>query len=245
MWLNYYQPKLEWGWNFPEQRTHLMFVPSGLVYKRVLEKTSLTSTQLKRYVKFVYLTFYWEGYEATEKGTHRQTRLKQWKSYLEELYGSSVKELPSEISLQPIYLASAKPPVFISYRDADKKLAQLAHEYLESLGFPVFYWGKGYRQSVGKRVWPTIYRWMDHSKFILILVTTNPLAEGQLEETKYMSGNNYFSRGDKVVLPLIVGRKVQRPSHNEWIPTDLICDKCYKVHFHEAMARIADQIQKP
>jgi len=244
MWVNYYQPKLKWDWNFPEERMHLMFAPSGFTRSRAPEKITLTKSQVKRYVRFVYLTFYWEGYEASEKGPHRGTKLQQWKSYLEELYKSAVEALPNEVSMQPIDLAVSRPPVFISYRDEDKKLAQLAHEYLESLGFPVLYWGKNSRQSVGNRVWPTIYNWMNHSKFILILVTSNPLAEGQLNEAKYMHEHNYFCREDKIVLPIIVGWRVHPPSRREWIPTDLIYNKRPRAKFHQAMEEVADRIQK-
>ena len=240
MWVHYYQPKLEWDWTFPEQRMHLMFVPSGTTKYRGREVITLTNSQVKRYVKFVYLTFYWEGYEASEKGAQRMAKLDQWKSYLEDLYESAVKALPKKINLQPIYLAASKPPVFISYRDSDKKLAELAHEYLESLGFPVLYWGKNHRQSVGGRVWPTIYNWMNHSKYILVLVTSNPLAKGQLIEAEYMHKHNFFLRQDKLVLPLIVGRRIDPPSPKEGIPAQLIYHKCAKLDFHEAVEDIAN-----
>jgi hypothetical protein len=71
-------------------------------------------------------------------------------------------------------------------------------------------------------------------------VTSNPVAKGQLTEAEYMQKHNFFFRQDKIVLPLIVGRRISPPSPKEGIPAELIYRKCAKLDFYQAMEDIGN-----
>ena len=239
MWVTYYQPKLVWDWNLPELRLHLMFVPSAYRPLPEGQRLTLSRNTINRYVRFVYLTEYLEGFETTEKGPDWEIALNRWKNYLEELYRSAVEKVPPSVTLRPICLEAIKPPVFISYPDKDRKLAELTQEYLESLGFPIFFWGKNSRQSVGKRVWREIYKWIDESSFILIIVTPTRLPKGQLKEIKYMLKHNYFKREkEKRILTLIIGAR-GRP---RTIPDSVIYFKCGSENFCQGLEEVAENL---
>jgi hypothetical protein len=184
-WVTYRQPKLEWDREDQEISMHLMYAPTS---KFVPVQRSLDRKQVATYLRFVYLTFYLDGFKSSEASD--RISINRWRRYLKNLAKFSLDGIPKTVALQTIDLFARESSVFISYSQKDLRAAQQIQEYLETLGIPVFYWERGMRLSTGEPVWDVIEDWMESCKLLVFVLTKNTFhSEGQLKEIQFVRKN--------------------------------------------------------
>lgn len=218
-WIRYHQPKLEWKKYRRKHPMHLMLVSfdpncePGISY--------LSRQEVKSLVKFIYLTWYYEGYECTEVGPNKEQRLKMWELYLSQLYHEAVKEVPKEVKIQSIDLESPRPRLFISYPNNKiyVKISSWAHSYFSEFEFPTFYWPMDKPKLAGQYLDSALVKEMDKSEvFIFFLGNATFSSKGQLKELEYV--HKLIREGKNIkVIPLLKGR-VRPKRFQKWLPID-------------------------
>ena len=253
-WIKYHQPKLEWEKCWQEYPMHLMFISLTLTEDEhgVIRKSR---NDIKRLMKFIYLTWYYEGYECTERGPDRDERLKQWKLYLEKLYKEAIIGLPKEISLQKLPPLGYRPRVYISYPTEEPYLtvAERAQAYLAELEFPPFFFPREKPRLIGEKLDPTLRKKMDNSKVFLVLLGEatlsvkpdgSPKHEGQQKELDYIRDNVLPHINDRKVILLILEDSSKYESFEEWLPKskDIIYDYFNWQNYHKKIENVATSI---
>jgi len=196
--IEYHQPKLIWEEELQEHPIHLMLFSNALKRDEI---QYLSSNYVKHLVKFIYLTWYLEGHECTEKGSGRDERLKEWEGYLKNLFSKSTRKLPSKIPIYPIDIEDYRTrKIFISYPQSYVRIARYLYTYLTALGFKIFCFDVGRELLVGRACDSEIRKEMNRSDIFIILFSEATLhAEGQIMELNYIRDN----RNRIQIIPLI------------------------------------------
>jgi hypothetical protein len=233
-WVTYRQPKLEWDREDQEIPMHLMYAPTS---KSVPVQPFLSREEVTRLVKFVYLTFYMDGFEATEAGN--LDAIKRWREYLTNLTKFSLNGVPKTVGLQTINLSSRQASVFISYSQKDLRVAQLMQEYLESLGIPVLYWERGKRLRTGEPVWDVIEGWMNSCHYLIFMLTKNTKdSKGQLKEIQFVRRN--CARLGQII-PLF-SAPVSPIRIRKWFGQQIVGKRFARNTFRQAVEDLATQV---
>lgn len=161
-WINYRQPKLSWLEKKQKVPMHLMYMPTSRRFEVVPEV--LRKDEVKKIVKFVYLKFYKDGFKQS---TRNQIELVKWHIYLNWLMHDTVKDLPDVVPLLTIDLRKPREKIFISYPNALFRIARRAQDYIQTLGFPVFFWEKDKKRLLGKVLDKELLKELEESKVIL------------------------------------------------------------------------------
>lgn len=129
--------------------------------------------------------------------------------------------------------------MFISYPQPDLALAQLAREYLKSLGIPVRLWEQDKRTHSGGPLWGTIQQWIDeYHTWVFILTQGTFDSEGQLGEIDY-TRQNKLNLGRIIPVPSIA---VSHKQVEKWFGVSLVAQGFHKRSFHDAIADVGRQL---
>jgi TIR domain-containing protein len=179
-WLTYRQPKLSWDREDQEIPMHLMYAPTSR-FRQV--PNELTRDEVKKIVEFVYMRFYKDGFEQT---TRDRIMLLKWHRYLKRLMTDAIDGLPDIIRLLKIDLRKSRMRVFISYPNRRRRIARMAQEYLEALGFTTFYWGRDLRKLVGRKLAPALNAELKSSRAVIFILTAESShSKGQCDEVAW------------------------------------------------------------